>query len=1216
MLKRLFITLLFISLSYSQDWHYPGNEICITGQNSIVLKNVQIINKGFNDWNKHTVIQIALEPEFKATFNIENVFVTRGSKKRLSKVSIKTDEQRHAILISNLPRVKPGGIITVVNIALQDFLGFSPPTPLLVSVNDVPGRYISNLEKYSAWVKNTESDTPLSSVVQSLRDALFMVMDANYYKLLFNKYDLNGYFSIVDLEANLETSYTYLSGTQNNILPFIEIKAVKGKNYLKKGRRILIQLPKDVKNTSDNIHILPVNKVKGNFLKGNTLAITLLKKIKKDESIIVSGLEFTIPHEFGPEPIDFKFKIFPDKTQRTVRAKETIGSGDLRFELIQDVQLIANADLVLVPNISLTVRSELSPLNVGDNITLMIPDSINAYWELNQEKFKVTGNGAQSISQEPVVDNSKKTLRFTVRKALPPRAQLIFKGMEMYAVNRSNEVSTAKSLRSPIACVISGDYQQNMLVSTKEIKIVEVKMYQKASSALLVGDSYQELDPVTIEINCDYPAFSRSDQLRITIPRSMSMNWHLSMNQIQLSGPSAYKLGGKVRFDNDFPKSVFIPLNNSFNGKESFTISGLLVTDIEKASRGNLQLFLNRDENELTRQEYEIVTQSPKFSTLEDQILFNNDQSTNLFSVNINVKQLRHYFEEGDRFSIRIPANSPVTFDRHVKGITVNDNRISSAVSYPNRKEAQFIIDKDLPDNLNIKISGLKYDEPGGLTITPDTLMLYILDGNEKIGPLFCENVYEIVSKKSEFKQAQYYYTLIKSNFYNKDTVKLKLSSPLAVNMNWDIAKIKNNFELVIPPQGGKISGPLFLNDTTIGFVVDKTLNPEDIFRIRGLYIKKPYTDRYCYLKLEYDNFYGDHQIIMNQPIEYNMEGKLGHYPTPPLFITESYTEPLMFYVNEEGKRIKSNDKVRYYLKKAFDSDYTLPDLQIENGKLTALNKKVYNDYRSNLKYLNHSLDVKDYSTAIEIGRKLIKISPNYWKGYYKLSQALQLEGKLKTESHDYYFQAKAFGYIPNNDFPPLYLESINDQALFDIGKAKQKINQADFIEAEKILISILQLPDTLNPKIRGNTYYLLGDIAIELNDCEYARQYYSRSNDYSVTDNVAYNFQTAREKVMNCMQVNQNIQSPDFVEIATPEGDIPETRKSININIISETHYPYNLSVRNINEGIYEKTKLGDTLSINQDRIYYLNYHPLREQIVNLSFTISFIITILTIIV
>ena len=1231
MIKKLFPFALILSIIFPQDWYYPGYEICIKGQDPVLLKNIQIINRGENNWTSKTKIKIEFNQRLKATLNLNHLslFVKKGQ--NLKKMKYAIDATGHILTIYNLPRISPGTILSVSGIYLQDFSGFSLPTQLQVNVNGQNGRCIGNLKEYSKWIRKesgrikylSDQNNYFDKLTRSLRDSLITVFDGNYYRTyyrsLVKRYQMNGYFSILDVDAYLETTYQYFPDSEEpyNILPEIVIDQTQGKRIFKKGNQINISLPKDLTIKSRNIQLLPKNKIDQKKVDNNLLILSIIKNLKKDEHISISNLRFSSQTPTNSEPINIEIKISPVNPLKKIRTLNTIAIGTANFIMSEDIQLIANGELTPVPPLHVYNSSGVFPLNEGDSLSFQIPDSINAFWDYNPSTYRLKGDGAQYISQEPSLNNGKKSITYRVNKTIPSGSQISFQGLNMYAKYRTGDTTDIQSLHSPINCNITSRYQKKKFVTKKEIRIVEIKMYQIDNHSLIVNDENCRLAPIKIEVNCDYPAFSNEDRFRIEIPEELSMNWSLANMPLKITGPSKQKIKQKIQLDSRDPNSIFISLNSSFKGKESFILRGLLVTDLKRASRGNLRLYLNDGENELTIQQNEVLIQAPNFYTNEDQILFIDDGATLMFNLNINVKHLVNYFAKNDQFSIRIPDNSPVTFNKSIKQVKVNNKLVSSLVLYPNNKQAKFTIDGNLNDNSVISITGLQYNTPSGLTIDPDTLELFVENNTASIGPFFCNNTYDIVNKKAEYKQAQYYYTLINSNFYKGDTIKLVLSVPKIgmFNLDWDTEKIEKNFQFIIKPQAGKISDPIAINDSTIGFLVSKTLAQEDLFRIHGLYIKKPYTPRYCYLKLEYRNFYGEHRIILNQPIVFNTKGQLGKYPTPPLFPQESYTEPLMYYVDEKGHRIRSNDRITKYINDSFNKKYSLPDLEIQNGELTPEDKSVYTQYRSSLSFLNNYLKNKKYTKAIEKGRTLIKTSPNYWEGYYKLSEALLKEGKLKSESRDYYYQAKNYGYIPNSKYPALYKESIDDQAGSDILVAKQKIKEANYIEAEEILMSILDLPDSLDQRIRSHTYYLLGDSAIDLNDCDYARQYYFRSSQYAVGNDTAYSLLEARSKVLNCVKQNENAIPPNFISISSPVGDIPDTKQNIDINFITDYTYPYKLNIRDVNISQVSNINLGDTLNFNEERVYSIDYHPIKEEIFDFSIILSFILTIFSVI-
>jgi len=1204
----VFLGMTFLpNLSPGQDWYYPQSATYLTGQKPARLDPLQIINSSKNPWGSKSVIEISLPEGFYAEWDVENVQVFYKGRKYTPQVEVYADK---TIRITRVPRVLPGRIIKIENLRLKNFQRASNYKPLIVKINGKKGNPVASYNQLIRWRDRPRLNRYLNPVTRGYRNIRSYFLNALIYVPVLNPPASKGSFRIATLGFDLNESLAFITGADRCVIPLIEIRNDSLQSILKRGATLTILFPKGISLRKNKLLLSGQNKrFRYKYIDDNKIEVKLRKSLRTKETITLPNIEIIAGRKIvKPQKIKIKWQLSTRKNKVVLLSGNSIRIGNPKVRLSRDIELIANNPAVMIPDVIIQEGQAVVSITKGNNIYLEIPKKIEVFWGSDLSRVRLTGPGAKKVKAVPYFEN-KKLLKLEVTENFQPKDVLRIKNLMMYAVKRSaDDIKTSqKDLKLPLN--VHFDKLENGAVRLPKqlIKIVEVNIVSLADQVFLPGDDYEDLNPIRISLNSDFNALKAGDRLRLSFPEQFGASWDLGLRKVKITGKSKNKISPLVGFDlQRYPNSLILTVKENFNGDQEFELHGLSIAEIKEPSKGRLKLFLNDNPLPLAEDSVIWIIQYPLFTAAEDQIIFDNAQTSEAFSFRLNTRHLTKYFTEGKSIELVIPTRSPLAFNVGLRKLHLTGAAklyLDENINYPSEKRARITIKRQIPPKTELIISGLEYGKPKRLTTTPDTVFCSI-DGGQ---PFPCKNTFEVVSKKSEYKQAEFYYKVIKSNFREGDTLFFSLTG--GYDMEWDTDYIQKNLRFVhLPASGGlKTDTPIFLNENKVlGFLITKTWGAEDYLWVVGLRIKRGVLPSSAYLTLGINNLYGPQTVTLRYPVNLGRGSEVLER-TVPRFLKESYTSPIIKLLNEnEKKELLSLEDRRYCI---------LPSLEIVNGKLSPEDHNTYSQFTSDYSVIENALkryranrNIADLEKANQRVDQLIKISPNTWLGYYKKAEILKERGEFLSQSITSYNRAKELGFIPNKLYPPLYLDNINDQAMADIQRAEEMMEGERYVEAEKVLKTVLTYPDdSLQYEIKGTAYYLLGDIALELQDCMFAEDYLYQAGDYGVTNPAEYDLLRAQDRLQMCYDKDSDTDTTDdYLPILPPVADAGASRPDMKISLVSSLQYPFPVVIENVNETALIKTRIGNEFALKSENIYRLSAHPIRSQLYGLGLTIT----------
>lgn len=1182
----------------AQDWYLRDHGIIIEGQSPINLSDIKIINRSIRTWQPDTDIKLVFPKDFEMVWADSNTKVMR----RGIRLNATTETIGQTLTINLLTQIRPGGTLTISGLVLKKFIGSTPFRSIGIEVNGKNGNLIDPriIRKWGDQsIDNIFSKFFFIFITDFIQD-IYEDLHPFYYNLPSRT---PGVFRIARLTMDLEKEVCFITNTEQFPLPPLVITNDSLKSILTKNTELVITFPNELKVNFDEVRISPAGKVIGpKYNKPNSYKLKIKKVLRSDESIVVEGIKLTSDRRtIVPKKIALEWRNALQVTPVQLFSHNTIRIGNPKIRLKRDIELVANAPVSEVPTLQIIEDDHISTITKKRDIFIEIPSNIKAYWSTDFRNISLTGSAASKVHLLPIVHN-RKNLEFNVTEDFKPGETLEISHLKMFAQSRSEEDQQSKKirLRLPLTIYFNEPRFRESRNTDGQIKIVEVDVSSKDHQVMLAYDEKKKAKPIRISLKSDFVVLKKGDKLRFGLSEGFDGHWDPTMRKINLTGPSGKKVDNTVLLDIQYPRSFILQVTENFEGDEEFQMDGLFLVSSGKPSIGEFEMYLNDESEPLSKDDKNWIIQKPIFSAKEDQVIFDADSITKSFSFTLNTKDLSDYFDTGAHILIVIPSKIPVNFNTKKTKLNLYGSSVkflSENVDFLDDRKARISIINPVPPNSTLLISGLEYAEPTGLTAYPDTIYCLISKGSNK--PIHCKKSISIVSKESEYESALYYSQLAESNFPSEDTVFLNLDPDKL--LVWDEKYIRRNFKLDPPPATGEIEidSILFLNERSLGLIIRKTLTADDFFRIYGLAVRIKYegVNDFSYLTLRYVNLYGPQEVMFKYPINIGAEGTELKIQIP-IFFTESYIYPLLTLFKEEDSILLTSQKDRVIL----------PIIEIQNGLLAPEDKQTYNLFTSTESDLTAALNKGNLKRTENRARELIRIAPHTWKGYYYLANVQKKIGQF-SESQSRYTQAKQFGYIPSQKFPPLYEATIDDQSLADILRAEELLEKKEYILAEDMLEMVIKHhPDSLRDDIRGTAYFLMGEIALRLNDCLYAEDYLFSAHDYGVIDEERYDLLRAESRLDSCLVPSDTTQELLVIQPPIPEDD--KLSERINLTISSSFGYPYRLSIGNRNKSEIFSTRMEDEVEIQSQNIYRLTYHPVRSQIG--SFILSWVAVIL----
>jgi len=1198
-INTITIIILVSSSLVSQEWDFKSKHLFAVGQENTQIGAIRVVNTSDKSWSNSTKISIFLPNQFPAEWItsssqilLKNDQTTRSIIKGTNAFVIDNDKQ--SITIVNTPTVKPGDILIIKGLSVGNFVSESDYGGLSVSINENLGNQVRNINILHRLQKIRMSSHIGGKLIPRL---LFNSMKEDIIEdskgIVFSK---AGLLAITKVSVKLSEPITLPKGANKNSIPAITINNGSIHKLDPINDIFSLEFPSQIISDKDNINVTPRKYIRSFSIRGPELKIVFKRTIPKNQELIIEGLILSRPNniEKAAHPINFNWSNSRSDDHIRLKSASEIFFGNVSFKMNDNIELVANSGPRVVPEIRIKDDEEFPLLKKGSSIIIIIPEKVLVFWNTKLNKAELGGSAAPKV-QNTLNYESNKKLRLNVIENFDNSDELLINGLSVYARRRNqDDINEGRILEKNVSVKIerNENYIVNML--NKAIQIIEIDITMDSDQVILRKDDYEDFQPVKISLESQFTAFKTGDSLRVQIPHKLDADWSYGINIADITGVSANKIDPKIRIDRRYPKAVIFTVTENFEGKEEFIISGLGLESIGTESQTEINLFLNDADIPIASTNNKVLIRSPILAMADDQIIFKEDKITNLFTLELNPNGLTNYFANGNYFDLIIPRNSPIHFNTDIASSSGIDLSLNQEIQYLNNKTARFTIQSSYAPGSVINISGIELAQATNFSAGNDTLLLSIDDKP----PTSCRNSYEIVTKSSEFKRSEYYFKLIESNLRKGEILVLELEG----NLVWDPTKTSIKYNDIAARGMLNFKKPEYSADyKTLSLDITESYGEEDIFRLSGLFVTYNTLRGDTYVSLKFNNLNGEQKATLRYPITY--WGRKPVLPrVVPKFLTESYTKPLIRLVGERGGSV-SDKKLTQSMNATGNRYFELPELVIQNGALIRIDNNNYKEYKSYLSNIDSRIRSKRYDEAEQFAEKLIRLSPKTWIGYYKKAEIYKEQNELLSESRNLYQRAIQLGYLASEDYPVLYDDDINSQAGKYIAEARQLITNREFIDAEKRLYTVLSMPDSLNPVYKGNANFLLGEIALALNDCKWAARFFQNSYITNVSDQDVYDFRQASLKLTECLDNNQYTSTiSEFVSITEPIVDFNSEFEEIQISFNTNVNYPNTIGIYNNFEGQKDKPLEGNNYTVKDNYVYQLSVKPIRVQIIALA--------------
>ncbi|MCK5682886.1 hypothetical protein KAJ27_02145 [bacterium] len=920
------------------------------------------------------------------------------------------------------------------------------------------------------------------------------------------------------------------------------------------------------------------------FSEGNKINIVLGKTLKNNQKIILKNIRFRTASKSMKAS---EVKLYPlGEEEKLIYSKEKIKIGlvKAKFSNSGRINIVANTGDTPIPDFNIRFSSKSTLVQRGDYLRIAFPDDYPIAWSKNLNNVKIEGN-ASSCFQSGVQRYSDKVIIFKVDDIPKEQEYIKLTNLRAYVdvnVNAdiTDSVENKRSFkRSGGVTKLSvgtrdGFLSQHLVESRINISFIDLSLIK--DQTFFLNGKTNKTKSIKITIKSPEPVYRAGDELILALPDVFGAKFDMTMNRIQVTGPSAEKISDRVTTNAKQIRIKFI--HDLDQDIEEFIIDGVRLTNFKKISSTFLELRTGDNSKTICRSTEKWYIDEPLFQSLEDQLVFEGEENTQLFSVSFQTRNCIDLFDAGKSIYVKLPENIQIAFHENNRFLQLGEEErkyFNPMVSYPNDKLMKIDIISSIPVKKRLLLSGIMLGVPQGLTALPDTLLFSV---DNKYHYIKDEASIQIIPENDEFNRGLYVCNFIKNNFKKNDIISISLvSDDDSYELNWDMKR--NDIEIggysdiirILDISRKKIKIEIMQDWDLHHFIILNNLKVSSLPDKKGA----------AYLQLEWDNLFGPNKNRFFTPIA--LSSRLSRNPSPGGF--NSRIQAFLDMKRNNYSNLQSIDR---------SGEKLLPPIELKPGYAEPGHKRRYETFITHKKNIQIAVEQNLLERADGWANELIRIGPNSWYGYYFKSRVLKEKDEELGMAQQRFEEAKARGYIPSSVYPPVFQGTPDEQMIINITDAITLINENDLVRAEKKLLTYESMIDSLSDKVIAQANYWLCFISYRFKDLRYIELYGNLAYDHGYQSGMSW--EEISIDMMYGKTKGLTYLPPGNIELYPPQG--LKGDNLVHLQFINTQKIPYPIDIINRSKGNERyKKKFFETISIDEQEIYQVKVKPVQYQ-------------------
>jgi hypothetical protein len=977
---------------------------------------------------------------------------------------------------------------------------------------------ISNLKLYQFSSSEKSGRIMVISNGKKLKTDLVKIQNPDFFKEVLSKksgFDKfrqkmkfaletyrSGLLTIIPVNLKMDYSPSIFIGSEKKIeLPRITITC-EPELFQRQGS-FVIQFPENVTLSSKNAILEPrmsvawhkkiFGRIQNKFglvkVRGrNILEIQIPDGYSTEEPIVISGLTCTLTDQkngMAATPIHLTHSAY---VGNIISSGQTIQAGFIKTTLHKQAQIniVANTGTVPMPRLDIYFSHDKKPISPGQKLAIKLPIDYPISFERMVNGVQLSGDMAPYFSDKVLI--TSKMLLLDLKEAIPADKSLLTLSnigvsvriaSDKLAAFREEENINRRSRNFKkdklMVTIIDNEYELTNHAVISTINTSFIDLFLDSDQAFLLGDNPTKVNPISLEVESDYPVFRKDDVFYLVLPKKYKGIWDLTQHTVSLSGNAASKVSNKVDVSQNYVKFTILEAFNT-DIRETVIISNLRLERFDgQCKEQRLELKLDLKDEAITVANKIWTIDVPEFNCSEDQIVFFGDQSTKSYKMWFNTRGLKNYFYPGKTIHLIIPQDLPLVFDRRVNTLDNDPIYLNKSYQFKSDKEIVFNVSKNIPPNTQVDLAGIHFGRASGLTALPDTLRLSV---NQRKSLIKNERSLTITPQNDEFNRALYVCNLIRSNFQKGDIIELELWAEGGTSLYWSSEKQDISFPVsgdlveILKFSEGRYPSSLYLRSL-------KDWDLDHFVALKGLKIRNRPDGQNgaAYIRIKYNNLYGPEIFTYEIPV--NINKQLAR-KIPEQKALDSKTKAFIeFYQNSDNRILISPG----------GDEKELPIFKLNNGEAMAHHKTPFQEFRTYVNNIPNAIRQNRLDDAEMMADRLIQTGKNSWYGYYYKAKVLREKEENIAEAQANFAEAKSKGYIPSAVYPPVFKDNQDDQMVEDIMLAMEMINSGKLIEAERKL-RVHEQMDSLSVNVIDQAAFWLAVISYKFQDMDYFIKY------------------------------------------------------------------------------------------------------------------------------
>lgn len=1140
-------------------------KLILKGSKPVALGDFILINDTYKPWENDLPITVSIPRSLQCIWNEGPLFMKYKDKIMV----IKEPSYKGGKCRFLLPeQINPGESCTIMGLSIRNHFSSTKAARIRFLVGEEKCEYFS-IYPWKSWGKIKEGI---------------------------------GKYLVADIDIELTNKAKYLLNHNILDLPIIYLKVGKPPSYIPKNSKIRIYFPERLNNVLIyNVDALKctiggkskfslLNKDISLSIDTNSIILTINENIKSGEIIKIDGIKINT-NKYVLDPVPISINICGNEDVRKYSDNKVSIAGP-KVTLLENPKIIINQPPVEFPEITINTGKIEKVFTKQDDIFIHLPNESGLYWDRQNSYLKIIDSRKKIVTSHFMfIDNN--TIKIDLHEDLGSNGLIHINGLK-FGCRNENSRNNYNEKQFVEAFIYGNNNELGQIQLDKEIQIAKLSVQSSEGQIFRKGDISSEVNPFELRISSNYKCFNEGDTIKCRLSSELKGSWSPDFNQIKYSGSISPYIK-RIFYNN--PQEFCITLISSLPENGYLKLNGLKLIDLKSESEGTLDIYYNSIGFPIAQDSHNWIISDLIFDMANDQMIFKDatkSQENNSVQLLIRTLGLRYYLKGGQEILIELPEEFPVGFDINKQKcfLDVGTRKyLSPNIEYISDKKLTMRIINDVPDNIELKIGGLKYGNPTNISQEPCNLRMSINRGQNHI---LNKKYISIASIKSECDRSKYYCELTLSNFNQMDTLILALVD--TKGFKWDKNKCISDLKV---GQTYKYidQDNLSFNDEDriIKIPIIREWGINEKITISGLSIKVKNLFNmpdHAYLSIKYCDWYGEKMYLYPYPICFKNSDNVEILDTALLDPYHSYTNPIIKFSNTQNP----------FKVPLQNTEYTLPAFNIQNGVITKIDYDNYIEYIRTMNNIPIFISNNELQKARGEAEKLRLNCPDLWYGYYRLAQVYKEDETMRAEGRRLYQKAFTLGYKPSEKYPEVFGGPEQEMARY-IEEGIELFKKKQYLKAEEKFQYYLEIEDSLKQETIGRALYWNGRVAFALHDWQYALRFFKQARDKGYNGpNGEYDFITTRLIAQSQDSLDYTITEDHLYYPHIVKKD--ETTDNEGVVFLTFRHpegKDEKLSLSDIHSK-FNGLKFEHPIKLKERQEYVLHYNPIFNQIVKLS--------------